>query len=90
AALLAAGLPVGPAMVTMYSIGGLAVPAERLGTAMTLLAGGVVLGSALGAALAGGAGQAFGHDGAFLVAAGAAAAMLLVSLAGPRSVRRRP
>ncbi|MFD1213161.1 MFS transporter [Arthrobacter sp. GCM10027362] len=80
AALLAAGLPVGPAMVTIYSLGAMLAPAHRLGTVMSMLASGVVLGSALGAALAGGAAQAHGHAGAFLVAAGAAAAMLLLSL----------
>ncbi|NKX54600.1 MFS transporter [Arthrobacter mobilis] len=89
AALLAAGLPVGPVMVTVYSIGGLVAPAERLGTVMTMLASGVVLGAALGAAVAGGVAQAHGHTGAFLVAAAAAAAMLLVSLLGVRAVCTR-
>jgi MFS family permease len=89
AVLLAAGLPVGPAMVTIYSIGGLLAPADRQGTVMTMLASGVVLGAALGAALAGSAAQAHGHTGAFLVAVGAAAAMLLVSLFAPAAVRRR-
>jgi hypothetical protein len=89
AALLAAGLPLGPAMVAIYAIGGKVAPAQRLGTVMTMLASGVVLGSALGAALAGTAAQAHGHTGAFLVAAGAAAAMLLVSLLGSLAVPRR-
>ncbi|MCG2624035.1 MFS transporter [Arthrobacter sp. I2-34] len=88
AALLAAGLPVGPAMVTIYGVGGLVAPAHRLGTVMTLLASGVVLGAALGAALAGAAAQAAGHTGAFLVAAAAAAVMLLVSLFALPGVRR--
>jgi MFS family permease len=88
AALLAAGLPVGPVLVTVFSIGGQVAPQERLGTVMTMLASGLVLGSALGAALAGTVAQAHGHGGAFLVAAGAAAAMLLLSLLGILAVRR--
>ena len=86
--LLLAGIPVGPVMVTIYTIGGDAARPERLGTVMTLLASGVVLGTALGAALAGALAETAGHRGAFAAAVGAALAMLLVSAAG--ALLRRP
>ncbi|MGK7223032.1 MFS transporter [Kocuria flava] len=89
-ALLVAGIPVGPVMVTIFTVGGDAARPERQGTVMTLLAGGVVLGSALGAALAGSLAELAGPDGAFAAAIGAAAAMVLVSTASARLTRARP
>ncbi|MCJ8504915.1 MFS transporter [Kocuria flava] len=89
-ALLIAGIPVGPVMVTIFTVGGDAARPERQGTVMTLLAGGVVLGSALGAALAGSLAELAGPDGAFAAAIGAAAAMVLVSTASARLTRARP
>ena len=77
--LLVVGLPVGPTMVTIYTIGGDVARPERLGTVMTMLASGVVLGSAVGAALAGVTAEAAGHRGAFAAAIGAACAMVVVS-----------
>ncbi|GAA1765303.1 MFS transporter [Kocuria aegyptia] len=79
--LLLAGLPLGPAMVTIYTIGGDVARPERLGTVMTMLASGVVLGSAVGAALAGLLAETAGHRGAFTAAVGAACAMVLISAA---------
>jgi MFS family permease len=77
--LLLAGLPLGPAMVTIYTIGGDVARPERLGTVMTMLASGVVLGSAVGAASAGLLAETAGHRGAFAAAVGAACAMVLIS-----------
>ncbi|MFI7580145.1 MFS transporter [Kocuria kalidii] len=77
--LLVVGLPLGPTMVSIYTIGGDVARPERLGTVMTMLASGVVLGSAVGAALAGLLAEAAGHRGAFAVAVGASVAMVLVS-----------
>ncbi|MGQ1798545.1 MFS transporter [Kocuria oceani] len=79
--LLLVGLPVGPTMVTIYTIGGDVARPERLGTVMTMLASGVVLGTAVGAALAGLAAETAGHRGAFTAAIGAACAMVLISAA---------
>ncbi len=79
--LLLAGLPVGPTMVTIYTIGGDVARPERLGTVMTMLASGVVLGTAVGAALAGVMAETAGHRGAFTAAVGAACAMVVISAA---------
>ena len=79
--LLLAGLPLGPAMVTIYTIGGDVARPERLGTVMTMLASGVVLGSAVGAASAGLLAETAGHRGAFAAAVGAACTMVLISAA---------
>ncbi|MUN64410.1 MFS transporter [Kocuria sediminis] len=81
--LLLVGLPVGPTMVTIYTIGGDVARPERLGTVMTMLASGVVLGTAVGAALAGLVAETAGHRGAFAAAIGAACAMVLISAALP-------
>ncbi|MGX5358851.1 MFS transporter [Kocuria sp. KH4] len=86
--LLLVGLPVGPTMVTIYTIGGDVARPERLGTVMTVLASGVVLGTAVGAALAGLLAESAGHRGAFAAAIGAACAMVLVSAAATLLRRR--
>ncbi|HST71999.1 MAG TPA: MFS transporter [Kocuria rosea] len=88
AVLLVVGVPVGPTMVTVYTIGGDVARPERLGTVMTLLASGVVLGTAVGATLAGVLAESAGHRGAFAVAAGAALAMTAISGAAALLVRR--
>ena len=62
---------------------------ERLGTVMTLLASGVVLGSALGSGVAGAIAETSGYQGAFVVAAAASVAMLAVSILGAMLVRNR-
>ncbi|HEX2247927.1 MAG TPA: MFS transporter, partial [Arthrobacter sp.] len=87
--LLLVGLPVGPTMVTIFTIGGKVAPDERLGTVMTLLASGVVLGSALGSGVAGAIAETYGYQGAFIVAVGACVAMLAVSILGAIMVRNR-
>jgi MFS family permease len=86
--LLLVGLPVGPTMVTIYTIGGDVARPERLGTVMTMLASGVVLGTAVGAALAGLMAETAGHRGAFAAAIGAACAMVLISAAAAALLRR--
>lgn len=78
AVLLVLGLPVGPVMVTVFAIGGLVAPAERLGTVMTALASGIVAGTALGAAIAGLLAQSQGYQAAFLVTVGAAVGLLVL------------
>lgn len=78
AVLLVLGLPVGPVMVTVFAIGGLVAPRERLGTVMTALASGIVAGTALGAAIAGQLAQSHGYQSAFLVTVGAAGGLLVL------------
>jgi MFS family permease len=89
AVLFILGLPVGPLMVTVFSIGGLVAPAGRLGTVMTALASGIVAGTALGSSLAGQLAQVHGYAAAFLVTVGAAMALLLLGLATAVVLRRR-
>ena len=87
--LLVLGFPVGPVMVTIFSIGGMLAPPERMGTVMTLLSSGVVAGTAIGSAAAGTLAQNFGYAAAFAVPIAASCLMLLLSLAAALMVRRR-
>jgi MFS family permease len=80
AVLLILGIPVGPVMVTVFSIGGVVAPAGRMATVMTALASGIVAGTALGAYLAGQLAQTQGAAAAFTVAMGAAAGLLVLGL----------
>jgi MFS family permease len=86
--LLALGLPVGPIMVTVFSIGGIVAPAERLGTVMTALASGIVAGTALGASVAGHLAQHNGYQAAFAVPAAAAGALCLLGVAAAAVLRK--
>ncbi|WDF32283.1 MFS transporter [Arthrobacter agilis] len=81
AVLLGLGIFVGPTMVTIFSIGAEVAPEHRLGTVMTLLASGIVAGTALGAGLAGALAEAGGADRAAVVPAAAAGTLLLLGIA---------
>ncbi|WP_417234016.1 MFS transporter [Arthrobacter sp.] len=85
--LLLIGLPVGPVMVTIFTVGGDVAPLGRMGTVMTMLASGIVVGTAIGNGLAGVMADAVGPQGAFLVAAGAAT-LLFLSGAGTLALGR--
>jgi MFS family permease len=87
--LLVLGLPVGPVMVTVFTIGGIVGPAERLGTVMTALASGIVAGTALGAFLAGQLAQAHGYEAAFAVPVVAAGALFVLGVAAAALLRHR-
>lgn len=87
--LLVLGLPVGPVMVTVFTIGGIVGPADRLGTVMTALASGIVAGTALGAFLAGQLAQAHGYETAFLVPVVAAASLFVLGVAAAALLRNR-
>jgi MFS family permease len=86
--LLALGLPVGPVMVTVFAIGGIAAPAGRLGTVMTALASGIVAGTAAGSTIAGQLAQGPGYAAAFLVPIAAAAALFVLGAAAAVVVRQ--
>ena len=88
AALLLVGIPVGPILVTIFTLGGEIAPAERLSTVMTLLSSGIVVGTAIGNGLAGAFADSHGYAGAFGVAA-AAAVLLLLSGTGMALLRSR-
>jgi MFS family permease len=87
--LLFLGLPVGPVMVTVFAIGGLVAPPERLGTVMTALASGIVAGTALGAALGGLLAQAHGYQAAFAVPVVAAGGLLVLGALATGVLRKR-
>ena len=87
--LLVLGLPVGPLMVTVFAIGGLAAPAGKLGTVMTALASGIVAGTAIGSSIAGQLAQHQGYSTAFLVPVCAAAALFLLGAAAAVVLHRR-
>ena len=81
------GIPVGPTMVSIFSIGSLVAPRRLLGTVMTLLASGIVAGAALGSAVAGSLAETAGTDAAFVVPVLAAASLLVLGLAGAAGLR---
>jgi len=87
--LLVLGIPVGPVMVTVFSIGGVIAPIGRLGTVMTALASGIVAGTAVGSAIGGHIAQLHGYSAAFLVPVAAAVALALLSAASVVVLRRK-
>lgn len=88
AVLLLVGLPVGPILVTIFTLGGEIAPPQRLSTVMTLLSSGIVVGTSIGNGLAGLLADSHGYAGAFGVAA-AAAMLLLLSGAAMALTRTR-
>jgi MFS family permease len=90
--LLLLGIPVGPTLVTIFSIGSIIAPSHRMGTVMTLLASGIVAGTALGSSLAGLLADGADPTRAFLVPVCAAVVLLALGLASTRISRpsRRP
>lgn len=87
--LLVLGIPVGPVMVTVFSIGGVVAPAGRMATVMTALASGIVAGTALGAYLAGLLAETQGPAAAFVVSMAASAALLLLGGIAALVLRRK-
>lgn len=88
--LLVLGIPVGPTMVTVFSIGSMVAPKELMGTVMTLLASGIVAGTAIGASVAGTVAEAEGFSAAFAVPVAAAGALLLLGLVSLTVPRQQP
>ncbi|OUM39707.1 MFS transporter [Arthrobacter sedimenti] len=88
AVLFVLGVFVGPAMVTIFSIGSAVAPGHRLGTVMTLLASGIVAGAAIGSALAGTLAEASGAPGAAAVPAAAAVVLLVLGAVSAVALRR--
>lgn len=88
AALLVLGLPVGPTMVTIFSVGSLVAPKHLVGTIMTLLASGIVAGTALGASIAGALAESSVLH-AFAVPVAAAVVLLLLGVVSAGVLRRR-
>ncbi|MHA7281835.1 MFS transporter [Arthrobacter sp. TMS2-4] len=89
-ALLVLGLFVGPTMVTIFSIGSAVAPNHRLGTVMTLLASGIVAGTAVGSGLAGLLAETGGAAAAVVVPAAAAAVLFVLGAVSPVALRHVP
>ena len=89
AALLVLGLPVGPVMVTIFSVGSLVAPRHLVGTVMTLLASGIVAGTSIGASIAGALAEGGVLD-PFTVPVVAAVVLLLLGLVSAGVLHRRP
>lgn len=88
--LLILGIPVGPVMVTVFSIGGVVAPAGRMATVMTALASGIVAGTALGSYLAGQLAETQGPGAAFVVSMAAATGLLLLGVVTSLVMKRKP
>lgn len=88
--LLILGIPVGPVMVTVFSIGGVVAPAGRMATVMTALASGIVAGTALGSYLAGQLAETQGPGAAFVVSMAAACGLLLLGVVTSLVMKRQP
>lgn len=78
--LLLVGLPVGPVMVSIFSVGSVVAPQQWMGTVMTALSSGIVAGTALGSSVAGSLAQNVGYSAAFLVPVAAATALFVLGL----------
>lgn len=88
--LLLVGLPVGPVMVSIFSVGSVVAPQQWMGTVMTALSSGIVAGTALGSAVSGSLAQNVGYSAAFLVPVAAASALFILGLVSTVVLRRRP
>ena len=86
--LLLVGIPVGPTMVTIFSVGSVIAPPQWMGTVMTALASGIVAGTAVGSSIAGALAQSSGYHAAFIVPVAAAGALLLLGLVTAMVLRR--
>ena len=86
--LFVLGIFVGPTMVTIFSIGSDVAPGHRLGTVMTLLASGIVTGTATGSAIAGALAESSGAGGAAVVPASASMVLLVLGVISGLVLRR--
>lgn len=87
--LLLVGLPVGPVMVTIFSVGSVVAPQQWMGTVMTALSSGIVAGTALGSAVSGSLAQNVGYAAAFLVPIAAATGLFLMGVLAAVVLRRQ-
>ncbi|POH74458.1 MFS transporter [Arthrobacter glacialis] len=86
--LLLVGLPVGPTMVTIFSVGSVIAPPQWMGTVMTALASGIVAGTALGSSIAGSLAQTVGYHTAFVVPIVAASALFVMGVVSAVVLRK--
>ena len=88
AVVLVLGFVVAPYMISVFMLGERAAPVQRVGAAMTLLAGATGIGYAVGSAVAGRLADIHGHEGAFSVTVGASVGALVLAAASQPLLRR--
>jgi MFS family permease len=88
AVVLVLGFVVAPYMISVFMLGERAAPVQRVGAAMTLLAGATGIGYAIGSATAGRLADVHGHPGAFAVTVGAGVAAAALAAASQPVLRR--
>ena len=88
AVVLVLGFVVAPYMISVFMLGERAAPVERVGAAMTLLAGATGIGYAVGSAVAGRLADVHGHPGAFAVTVSAAVTAAVLAAASQPLLRR--
>ncbi|HSF97414.1 MAG TPA: MFS transporter [Ornithinibacter sp.] len=88
AVVLVLGFVVAPYMISVFMLGERAAPVQRVGAAMTLLAGATGIGYAVGSATAGRLADVHGHPGAFAVTVGAGVAAAALAAASQPVLRR--
>ncbi|QIN84659.1 MFS transporter [Rubrobacter tropicus] len=82
-----AGLAISPTLISGYMLVESLVPPESLTESFAWISSAIAVGTAAGAAAGGPLADSAGALGTFLLSAGAAAAALLINLAGRRSLR---
>lgn len=88
AVVLVLGFVVAPYMISVFMLGERTAPAQRVGAAMTLLAGATGIGYAVGSAAAGRLADVHGHPGAFAVTVGAGVAAAALAAVSQPLLRR--
>ena len=78
------GIPIGPILVTSYTLGEMTVPIRRMSWVMTVLTSSVVIGYAIGAMLSGTLADHYGPLSAFVAGLAAAGFGATISMSGQR------
>jgi MFS family permease len=88
ATVLVLGFVVAPYMISVFMLGERTAPVQRVGAAMTLLAGATGIGYAVGSAVAGRLADTHGHSGAFAVTVTAGVVAAVLAAASQPLLRR--
>jgi MFS family permease len=88
ATVLVLGFVVAPYMISVFMLGERTAPVQRVGAAMTLLAGATGIGYAVGSAVAGRLADTHGHPGAFAVTVTAGVVAAVLAAASQPLLRR--
>jgi MFS family permease len=88
ATVLVLGFVVAPYMISVFMLGERSAPVQRVGAAMTLLAGATGIGYAVGSSVAGRLADVHGHPGAFAVTVTAGIVAAVLAAASQPLLRR--